>query len=228
MYTCKATEMPRALLLRHGESVSNARPEMLALPEEVGDRLSAKGRDQAQAAAGALAEFGITRLLSSPLRRARETATVVGEMLDLPVEAVPHVRELCEKADREGLVPGDRLLRDGVAQMAAHADDPDHAAGTESFNHFVGRVVRLQTELESGPQQAQTLIVTHGIFIRFFFLRALLGETFGPGMTSTLWNLRSRNCGLSVFEHGRRRSATGTEAPGWTCVTWMARPWDPP
>ena len=71
-------------------------------------------------------------------------------------------------------------------------------------------------------------MVTHGIFSRFFFLDSLLGDAFVPASTSLLWGLRSRNCGLSAFERGERWHPTDAETPGWTCITWMARPWDPP
>jgi broad specificity phosphatase PhoE len=37
--------MTQALLLRHGESASNADPEAIALPAEIGDRLSERGRE---------------------------------------------------------------------------------------------------------------------------------------------------------------------------------------
>jgi hypothetical protein len=43
-----------------------------------------------------------------------------------------------------------------------------------------------------------------------------------------LWNLRTLNCGLSLFERGERWHPADVETPAWTCVTWMARPWDPP
>jgi broad specificity phosphatase PhoE len=199
------------------------------LPEEIGDRLSARGLGQARAAAGALEGLGVDRLLSSPMRRARETAEVIGEKLDLPVAVAPCVHELREESDYGRLSPGDQMLRRAVTRMAAHPDDPEYAGnGAESFNEIVDRVRRLKIELESGPQGQRTLIVTHGIFTRFFFFHSLLGESFGPATTSVFWNLRSRNCGLSVFEHGERRHPTDAETPSWTCVTWMARQWDLP
>jgi probable phosphoglycerate mutase len=199
------------------------------LSEEIGDRLSATGLSQAEAAATALAGLGVDRLLSSPMRRARETANVVGEKLGLPVAIAPCAHELREESGYGRLSPEEQMLRRGVTRMAAHPDDPEHAVdGAESFKAIVDRVKRLKTELESGPAEQRTLIVTHGIFTRFFFLHSLLGESFSPEMTSVFWNLRSRNCGLSVFEYGERWHPTDAETPSWTCVTWMARPWATP
>jgi probable phosphoglycerate mutase len=220
--------MTQALLLRHGESVSNAGPEAIALPADIGDRLSERGREQARAAAGGLERAGITRLLSSPMRRARETAEPLSEALDLPVTVLPYVHELKEEPGYGELDPEQQRLRRWSARMAAHPDDPNHGSGgAESFNDVRARVKRLKAKLEDQPRGERALIVTHGIFSRFFFFDSLLGEEFGPRLAPQLWNLRTQNCGLSVFERGERRHPADVETQGWTCVTWMARPWDP-
>jgi probable phosphoglycerate mutase len=219
----------RALLLRHGESASNADSQAIALPEEIGDRLSERGREQARAAAEALRGSGITRLLCSPMRRAMETAEPVSEALGLPLSVLPYVHELREGAGYGELGPEAQKLRRWSARMSAHPDDPDHSSdGAESFNQILARVRRLKAELEAQQSREQTLIVTHGIFSRFFLFDSLLGEEFEPGMAPRLWNLRTRNCGLSVFEHGERWHPADAETLGWTCVTWMAQPWDLP
>jgi probable phosphoglycerate mutase len=219
----------RALLLRHGESVSNADPQAIALPEEVGDRLSERGRGQACAAGEALKGAGITRLLCSPMRRAAETAEPLSEALGLPVSVLAYVHELREAAGYGQLSPEEQKLRRWSARMSTHRDDPDHSGdGAESFNQILTRVRRLKAELEAQPSGERALIVTHGIFSRFFLFDSLLGEEFEPAMARHLWNLRTRNCGLSVFEHGERWHPTDVEAPGWTCITWMAQPWDLP
>jgi len=221
--------MTQALLLRHGESVSNADPQAITLPDETGDRLSEQGREQARAAAGGLEEAGIIRLLSSPMRRARETAEPLSRRLQLTVTVLPYVHELKEETGYGELSPEQQKLRRWSARMAAHPDDPDHRGdGAESFNDVRGRVRRLKAELESQPNGERALIVTHGIFSRFFFFDSLLGEAFEPRLVPRLWNLRTRNCGLSVFEHGERWHPVDVETPDWTCVTWMERPWDPP
>ena len=57
----------RSYFLRHGESLSNAAPGTLALPEAEGDQLSARGEVQARAAAERIGELGIARIVCSPL-----------------------------------------------------------------------------------------------------------------------------------------------------------------
>ena len=187
--------MSRALLLRHGESAHNAHTGTEALSAADGDQLTERGREQAAATALELSGQGINRLLSSPMRRARETAMAIGSALDLEPAILDYVDEL-----REG----------------------------ESFEELVARVRRLKAELEALPPGELPLLVGHGIFIRFFLLDSVLGDEFAPPMAAGIWNLGSYNCGLSLFSRGEARDPGGTEVSGWTCLSWMRRPWDPP
>ncbi len=186
--------MSRALLLRHGESAHNAHAGKEALGDAEGDRLTERGREQARAAGLALAEQGVTRLWTSRMRRAQETAAAIGTALGLEPAPLPYVHE----------------LSDG-----------------ESFEDLVARVRRLKAELEAVEPGELPLVVGHGIFIRFFLLDSILGDEFAPAMAAGIWNLGSLNCGLSLFAHGETRDPGGTEVPGWTCLSWMQRPWDP-
>ena len=185
----------RALLLRHGESVHNANRSGEPVAHSEGDLLTEKGLEQANAAAAGLRDLGVTKLLCSPLRRARETAQAVGGPLGLDSEEIDYTGEL---------------------------------TSGESFEQAVARVRRLKAELESGADGELPLLVTHGIFARFFLLDSVLGERFEALMAAGIWNLGSHNCGLSVFAHGESRDPLGAVIPGWTCLTWMERPWSRP
>jgi broad specificity phosphatase PhoE len=96
----------------------------------------------------------------------------------------------------------------------------------EPFADAVGRVRRLKQALEAGAWGERPLLVTHGIFIRFFLLDSVLAEEFTPGIGERIWQLGSRNCALSTFSRGEVRTPFGTEVPGWALVSWMERPWD--
>jgi len=185
----------RALLLRHGESVHNAQRSGEPAAHSDQDRLTEKGVEQAHAAGAGLRDLGVTRLLSSPLRRARETARAVGDALGLDPEEIDYTGEL---------------------------------TSSETFEDAVARVRRLKAEFEAGEDGALPLLVTHGIFTRFFLLDSVLGERFEAPMAAGLWNLGSHNCGLSVFAHGESRDPLGAPISGWTCLTWMERPWSRP
>jgi len=185
----------RALFLRHGESAHNAHSGAEPLPDQEGDRLTQLGVEQARAAGAALRERGVTRLLTSPLRRARETAAASAEALGIEAEEVPYAYEL-------------------------------HAG--ENFDEAVARVRELKAELRRGAEGELPLLVTHGIFTRFFLLDSVLGDEFRAEMAGGAWNLGSHNCGLTTFAHGEARYPNGQIVPGWACLTWMERPWSRP
>jgi ribonuclease H / adenosylcobalamin/alpha-ribazole phosphatase len=209
-------------MLRHAESVSNADPELAALPHAEGDRLTERGREQARGAAEALRDRGVTKLLTSPLRRAVETAAPIGELLGLAPVELDYAYELRESAGYGNFDAEQQRLRRWSERMYEHRDDPDHSAdGSESFSEALARVRRLKTELqELGPAEVP-LLVAHGILLRFFMFDSLLGDAFGPALTRRMWHLRSVNCGLSVFECGERWHPADPETAGWTCIGWM-------
>jgi broad specificity phosphatase PhoE len=186
----------RALFLRHGESAHNAHTGTEQLPDEDGDLLTEVGQAQARAAAAGIAglALGVDRLLTSPMRRARETAAALAGPLGLEPEVVPYAHEM--------------------------------GAADESFGQALGRVRRLRTELEGRPEEERPLLVTHGIFTRFFLLDAMLGERFEESLLLQIWHLASANCGLTTFACGVSRYPDGSPVPGWTCLSWMERPWD--
>jgi len=185
----------RALLLRHGESVHNADRSGEPVAHSDGDKLTAKGIEQAHAAGAGLAGLGVTRLLTSPLRRARETAESVAAPLGLEPEEIDYVGEL---------------------------------TSAETFEGAIERVRCLKAELEAGEADGLPLLVTHGIFMRFFLLDSVLGDRFEAEMAAGIWNLGSHNCGLCTFAHGESRDPLGQPIAGWTCLTWMERPWSRP
>jgi broad specificity phosphatase PhoE len=221
----------RLICVRHGESPSNASPDRLALPEAEGDRLTQLGRAQARDAAEAVAAMGAGRLVSSPMRRATETAAVIAERTGLEVEVNPLIHELREFDGYTELGLSEQRAQRWSERMTAHADDPDYGPdGAESFAEVVWRVRRFKSELEAAvtdPQRGSdptVIAVTHGIFLRFFLLDSLLGDQFVPALAKRLWMLRSINGGISVFTHGESGSALDWVPEGWSCLSWMAPP----
>lgn len=76
--------------LRHGETESN-RLKTIAGSTDVG--LNDTGRAQARAAIGMVLPLGITRIVSSNQRRARDTAAIIAEALSLPNAVLPGLAE---------------------------------------------------------------------------------------------------------------------------------------
>jgi probable phosphoglycerate mutase len=134
----------RFYFLRHGETESNAASLVAG---SLDTHLTALGRSQARDAALLLADEPITAVYSSPLRRARDTATPIAETLKLPVVVI---RELAERnwGALEGQPRGSRVR--GVM--------PD---GAEDTTAFTERILSGFAQVDS----AVPLIVGHsGVF----------------------------------------------------------------
>ena len=208
--------------VRHGQSVSNATPGAMALPDDEGDRLTELGFEQVREVTERLAVAGATRVLTSPLRRARETAEVIADRLDLPIEEVEELRELRESDGFGELTLAEQRLRRWSVWMAEHGDDPDYShRGGETFNEITDRVRRLQERLVSDGTES-SIAVSHGIFLRFVLMEVVFGREFGPGQVRRLWQLASINCGICGFEYRDRDPAANYATDPWRCFSWMA------
>jgi broad specificity phosphatase PhoE len=214
----------RVFFLRHGESRSNAASGTVALPEEEGDRLSDLGRRQAEAAAELIAaELDISRIVCSPMGRARETAAPIAATTGCEPEIWDWIHELQEPPDYPSLPEEEQQRTRWSNRMREHAEDPDHRPnGGESFADIAARVERARRQLVADDVD-RTLVVSHGIFLRFTFALTMLGDAFTPALIDRLWRIGSLNCGLSTFDHlHSSRPHDPADIDGWRCVSWMA------
>lgn len=90
----------RLILVRHGQSVGNIESRI----QTKDDPLTDFGRRQAAATAAFLSARGdITHLYASPLARAYETASIIGQSIDLKPEIVEGLAEI-DAGDAAGLL----------------------------------------------------------------------------------------------------------------------------
>ncbi|MGN9790963.1 bifunctional RNase H/acid phosphatase [Streptomyces sp. OZ13] len=149
------------VLLRHGETVLT--PEKRFSGSGGSDPvLSAVGRRQAEAVAAALAGRGtIQAIVSSPLRRCRETADAVAAKLGLGVSIEEGLRET-DFAAWEGLTYAEvreRYPDDLEAWLASPKAAP--TGGGESFATVARRVAATRDKLLAVHQGRTILLVTH-------------------------------------------------------------------
>ncbi|MEV4683213.1 bifunctional RNase H/acid phosphatase [Streptomyces kurssanovii] len=149
------------VMLRHGETVLT--PEKRFSGSGGSDPvLSAVGRRQADAVAAALAERGtIQTIVSSPLRRCRETADAVAAKLGLGVSIEEGLRET-DFAAWEGLTYAEvreRYPDDLEAWLASPKAAP--TGGGESFATVARRVAATRDKLLALHQGRTILLVTH-------------------------------------------------------------------
>ncbi|MCB5182759.1 histidine phosphatase family protein, partial [Streptomyces antimicrobicus] len=149
------------VLLRHGETALTPQKRFSgsggADPE-----LSPAGRRQADAVAAALAARGtVQTVISSPLRRCRETAQAVADRLGLPVTVDEGLRET-DFGAWEGLTFAEvkeRYPADLDAWLASPKAAP--TGGGESFATVTRRVAAARDRLLTAHRGRTVLLVTH-------------------------------------------------------------------
>ncbi|MEU3437466.1 bifunctional RNase H/acid phosphatase [Streptomyces sp. NPDC006863] len=161
------------LLLRHGETALT--PEKRFSGSGGTDpELSAVGRGQAERAAEHFAALGtVQEIVSSPLRRCRETAAVVAARLGLGVRIDEGLRET-DFGAWEGLTFAE--VRERYADdLTAWLASPDTAptGGGESFSEVADRVAATRDRLVARSTGRTVLLVTHVTPIKTFVRLAL-------------------------------------------------------
>ncbi|WP_433397151.1 bifunctional RNase H/acid phosphatase [Streptomyces sp. CA-146814] len=149
------------VLLRHGETLLT--PEKRFSGSGGTDpELSAVGRDQAARAAVHFAALGtVQEIVSSPLRRCRETAAAVADRLGLDVRIEDGLRET-DFGAWEGLTFGEVRERYGD-DLTAWLADPETppTGGGESFTEVAERVAAARDRLTARYAGRTVLLVTH-------------------------------------------------------------------
>lgn len=175
------------ILLRHGQTVFNQHFSGRRIDPGVPDPgLTDIGREQAVAAADALVDRGVVRIVASPYMRAIETATIVANRLrlDVQIEIDADVRERAGYSCDIGREP------DALAALWPNLDFSAlgprwwaHPDGDPSFNGLDepetalnARVLRFRDRVAARRDWAETLVVCH-----WGPIRALIGERVENG-----------------------------------------------
>ncbi|MFF3426349.1 bifunctional RNase H/acid phosphatase [Streptomyces sp. NPDC002602] len=149
------------VLLRHGETALTPQKRFSG-SGGTDPELSPAGRRQAAAVAEALAARGtVQAVVSSPLRRCRETAQAVADRLGLPVAIEEGLRET-DFGAWEGLTFAEVRAR-FPDDLQAWLDSPKAAptGGGESFATVTRRVSAARDRLVSAHAGRTVLVVTH-------------------------------------------------------------------
>ncbi len=174
--------MTRLRLVRHGRAAAG-------WDTDPDPGLDAVGRAQAVAMADVLAPLGPLPVLSSPLRRCRETAGVVAARWDVPVVVEAAVAEI---PSPEGVAMGDRVEWLRAAMRGTWAE-----LGSRYTTFRDGVVARLLDCDED------IVVVSH-----FIAINAVIGAATGD---DRIVLRRLDNCSVSVVDvaHGRLHLVEG-------------------
>jgi ribonuclease H / adenosylcobalamin/alpha-ribazole phosphatase len=158
-----------AMLLRHGETPLSVDKRFSGRGDAA---LTDRGVAQAEAAARRLAAVKVDAVVSSPLRRARQTAGIVAEALGLEVELDDGLAE-SDFGEWEGLSFAEVSERDPGA-LAAWLGDPRIAPpGGESMESTGIRVKAARERMMAAHPDATVVAVSHVTPIKLLLRDAL-------------------------------------------------------
>jgi len=162
----------RLVLVRHGEVAANRNYRYLGRRD---DALTGVGRRQAEALSRVLSELTVDAVLSSPLRRASETAEIIAGPAGVPVDIEPRLLEL-DFGDWEGRTRAEVVgsSDEDRRRVEAWEADPTRAIpGGESLASLQSRVVELANDLGRRRPGSTLVLVSHMGAIKTLLLAAL-------------------------------------------------------
>jgi probable phosphoglycerate mutase len=181
------------LLLRHGETPLSVDRRFSGLGDA---ELTAKGLAQASAAAERLSRepYHLDVIVTSPLKRARQTAEAVAQRTGLAVEVDDDLRE-ADFGAWEGHTFTE-VQRGWPAELAAWLADPTTAPPDgESFEAVAERVKRAEERLVERYEGRTVLIVSHVTPIKTLLRFALMAPP------AALYRMHLDLACLSLIEH---------------------------
>ena len=149
----------KIILIRHGQTDENAahRHQPTHTP------LSILGRKQAVAAGEKLSELGVTHVVSSPLVRALETASLLAAQADI----IPNIDHDLKELERPASMIAHRHF--SVRSLFFYKFWFLGLTKTgESYRQFRGRIETARKNLERLPDGAVVAVVSHTVFINLF------------------------------------------------------------
>ena len=153
------------ILIRHGRTAANQKH----VYQRGAETLSSSGQKEIADVADALQAYAPTHLLCSPMNRAQDTATILGEKLQLNPTTFREVREIRWPSYLEGRArysfTSVRYMVRWFLQREVHTDD---AKAGESYDTLRKRIERAKNIFESYPPDARIVVVSHSVFINFF------------------------------------------------------------
>lgn len=152
--------MTHLCLIRHGQTDWNLEGRY----QGQGDvPLNAAGRTQAYALAGQLDGRIFKALYASDLKRAMETAEIVSEFVNLPVNPEPRLREI-DQGEWEGELV--EVIKSRYAELWSHrSQDPAgvRPPGGETVREVAERVHAALDDIAIIHPKGSVLIVSHGL-----------------------------------------------------------------
>jgi 2,3-bisphosphoglycerate-dependent phosphoglycerate mutase len=186
--------MPLAIFMRHGEADNNV--NRILVGRHIESHLTENGRQQVKDTANYLKEILIDKVFVSPVIRARETAEIVCDVINLDYEIDERLYEI-ELGKLVGMNYEDIIDKHGNLFLKFYSEDEQMLDyyGVESFTSVKMRIKHLLDESIERYPDKNIIFVTHLDPIKAAI--SLLLEL----KPEALYQWHIRNAALTILKH---------------------------
>ncbi len=155
----------KLLIVRHGQSEDDVLDAYGGWSDYP---LTDTGRSQIQASAKKIKEFGMKfdALLTSPLKRAVETGEIIANELGMKPEVFEYIKERNTYGLMCGMVKAEAKKK--YPWLVEAYENDEYVDGSEREEDIKNRVKKA-FELIKEMGKENVIIITHGVFMKFFF-----------------------------------------------------------
>lgn len=201
--------------VRHGQSVANI-GELEQGPEEP---LSDLGRRQAAFVGKRLQDIAVTRILSSPYERTKETAQIIASEIAKPLsfsELFVERRPPTELIGKPGDGPETQAAR-LIWERERKTNPSFRYSDEETFTEIKDRA-RDALAFLIAEQADHAVVVTHGGFLKVLASYMVFGESLSYVTYLDMHNaLKTKNTGITLVEY---KDDPNPFHGGWNILAW--------
>lgn len=190
--------MKTIYFVRHGESEGNVQK----IHQDADSPLSEIGRSQAKIVAHRFEHIAIDALISSPYRRALETARAIATVKNIEIETNPLLGERRGPSQLLGLSHHSQLSLETREQIRAHRFENEGSwqhSDEESALAFVERAQQVLKFLHSRPEQ-RIVVTTHSLLLHMILVNVLHPHGDLPTKYEMFERFVIHNTSLSMIE----------------------------
>ncbi len=200
--------MKKIYFVRHGESISNTGDVRIGMDAE----LSKKGIEQAKVIAERCTQLGIDLVVTSTMKRSKETAEIINGVLQKPIESSDLFVERKVPTEFSGVSEEawNKIRKEIKGYFYTkgfrHSDE-------ENFEDIMVRCKQGREYLVSKTEN-NILVVTHGSFLRDFVSSAIFKDKLTPEFRREMTRgFTTVNTGLTILTYK-------PEGDQWSLLTW--------
>lgn len=204
--------MKTIYFVRHGESETNT--GNIWMGDDTG--LTKKGVKQAEYIASRCEKLSIDVIVSSTLQRAKETAGIIKNKINKPLEYSDLFAERKWPSEQLGL-PKNHPKSDEIKRIIwGNFSLPEFRySDEENFIDLKERIKKALIFLENKPEE-NILIVTHGFVMRIILAYAVMGEELTAiECDQFIDKFHTKNTGLTIMYHGKTDKRTKWHLSVW-------------